>query len=132
MIRTNPTGRTPRTVRKAVIVKVVPPGEEWLAKQRKTHILNPETGTLLCMPQKVSGSNKSGGWRGRTKAENIIRADGEQVTCGRCQKILALNHNLDPITHVPGQFDDLALPVDKTERRVAIESMARSGSARRS
>jgi hypothetical protein len=133
MIRSNPTGRTPRTVQKPVIVKVVPPGEEWLAKQRKTHILNPKTGTLLCMPQKndTNGApvhDRKG--RGKTTTENIVRVEGSQVTCGRCQKILAINHALDPVTNVIGQFDDLAIPMDKTERLVALETMARRSSSR--
>lgn len=100
MIRTNPIGRTPRTAQSFTIVKLVPPEKEWLAPQRKTHVLNNATGTLLCMPQRSQAGDKRTG-RGKTTPQNIVRTQATQVTCMRCAKLLTINHAL--------RQDDLAV-----------------------
>jgi hypothetical protein len=100
MLRINPTGRTPRTARPLTVVKLVPPGKEWLAPERKTHVLNRETGTLLCMPRK-SGSGDPATGRGKTLPQNIVPTHATQVTCMRCAKLLTINQTL--------RKDDLAV-----------------------
>ena len=84
MIRSNPLGRAPR--RKSV-TDAVP--SLWTAgKGTRTHLRHPETGGLLCMPQMGSGG------KGRTRDGNLRPSSATQVTCGRCIKLMSINHDL--------------------------------------
>jgi hypothetical protein len=84
MIRSNPLGRVPR-VRAAEKGKV----QLWVAgKGERTHLRHPETGGLLCMPKMGVGG------KGKTKAENLVPTNASQVTCGRCLKLMTINHQL--------------------------------------
>lgn len=90
MIRNNPLGRIPR---RRSVTDDVPP--LWTAgKGERTHLRHPVTGGLLCMPQ-------SGGGKGKTKAENLTPSNATQVTCGRCIKLMSINHDR--------RHDDLAV-----------------------
>ena len=99
MYRTNPTGRVPRTSKRPDPIRV---GEGTCVHQR-----GPK-GFPLCMPSKNATSEKRvAPGKGNTVLTNITPAKGQQITCMRCAKLMAIDNQLSGDDLVRGKTSAL-------------------------
>jgi hypothetical protein len=94
MYRSNPMGRIPRSSQVGHPIRV--------GEGAQVHMSHPDTGLPLCMPSRnAQAEGRTKPQKGNTTAARCTRTRGEQVTCMRCMKLMAINHTL--------RGDDLSL-----------------------